>query len=162
MAPSLHFTTPIRHQLNSEHLVKKRTLCSKAKMAFRITVELPDECLKIVNFKSDDEEPPFEFECSDDKSTVLDVKKFINDEEALDLEDLTTIKIYWLFGILQDDVLVKDLLDQKAELYVSLPQFAEITATGNTFILLSWIFATPFYLFSGETIVFSKTKNFGR
>ena len=107
-------------------------------MAFRITVELPDECLKIVNFKSDDEEPPFEFECSDDKSTVLDVKKFINDEEALDLEDPTSIKIYWLFGILQDDVLVKDLLDQKAELYVSLPQFAEITSTGNTLTLLKF------------------------
>ena len=101
-------------------------------------MELPDECLKIVNFKSDDEEPPFKFECSDDKSTVLDVKKFINDEEALDLEDLTTIKIYWLFGILQDDVLVKDLLDQKAELYVSLPQFAEITSTGNTLTLLKF------------------------
>ena len=112
-------------------------------MAFRITVELPDECLKIVNFKSDDEEPPFEFECSDDKSTVLDVKKFINDEEALDLEDLTTIKIYWLFGILQDDVLVKDLLDQKAELYVSLPQFAEITSTGNTLTILKFADFSP-------------------
>ena len=124
-------------------------------------MELPDECLKIVNFKSDDEEPPFEFECSDDKSTVLDVKKFINDEEALDLEDPTSIKIYWLFGILQDDVLVKDLLDQKAELYVSLPQFAEITSTGNTLTILKFadfLCNWHFFFFLDETFVFSKTK----
>ena len=119
------------------------------------------EFLKIVNFKSEGDEP-YEFEYSDAKSTIFNVKQFINDEESLDLgeEDLKFINIYWLCVALQDDILVKDLLDQKAELYVSLPQFAEITATGNTFILLSWIFATPFYLFSGETIVFSKTKNF--
>ena len=37
---------------------------------------------------------------------------------------------------LQDDVLVKDLLDKKAELYVSLPQFASIEATGKTLLLV--------------------------
>ena len=88
--------------------------------------------LQIVNFKSEDEEP-FEFECSDEKATILDVKQFINEEESLGLTDLTGIKIYWLFVALQDDVLVKDLLDEKAELYVSLPQFASIEATGKTF-----------------------------
>ena len=98
------------------------------------------EFLKIVNFKSEGDEP-YEFEYSDAKSTIFNVKQFINDEESLDLEeeDLKLINIYWLCVALQDDVLVKDLLEQKAELYVSLPQFAEITATGNTFILLNWI-----------------------
>ena len=91
--------------------------------------------LQIVNFKSEDEEP-FEFECSDEKSTIFDVKQFINEEESLGLTDLTGIKIYWLFVALQDDVLVKDLLDKKAELYVSLPQFASIEATGKTLFLV--------------------------
>ena len=91
--------------------------------------------LQIVNFKSEEEEP-FEFECSDEESTILDVKQFINEEESLGLTDLTGIKIYWLFVALQDDVLVKDLLDKKAELYVSLPQFASIEATGKTLFLV--------------------------
>ena len=91
--------------------------------------------LQIVNFKSEDEEP-FEFECSDEESTIFDVKQFINEEESLGLTDLTGIKIYWLFVALQDDVLVKDLLDKKAELYVSLPQFTSIEATGKTLFLV--------------------------
>ena len=126
--------------------------------------------LKVFDSKS---EETFEFPCSDGKSNILDVKKFIKAEEALSENlDPSRIKIFWLFAALPDDVLVKDLLDQKAELYVSLPQLVQVQATGsgNTFILLKWrrrmwtfagvLWAPSLYLFLGDTMVFSKTKNF--
>ena len=42
--------------------------------------------LKIVNFKSEDEEP-FEFECIDEKSTILDVKQAIYKEKRFEYRD---------------------------------------------------------------------------
>ena len=123
--------------------------------------------LKIFNFKS---EKILEFPCKDDTSNIRNVKQFIDDEESMALSDLSRIQVFWLFSALPvpDDVLVKDLLDQKAELYYLLPQLAKVQATGsgNTFILdMAWTFegvlwAPSFHLFSGETMVFSKTKNF--
>merc|ERR1712062_498108 len=78
--------------------------------------------LKIISFTSEDNAEPYEFEFTDDKSTILDVKKFIKRKEALVLgdEEVKLIKIFWLVVPLPDELLVKDLLDQKAEpeLYV--------------------------------------------
>ena len=92
--------------------------------------------LKIFNFKS---EKILEFPCKDDTSNIRNVKQFIDDEESMALSDLSRIQVFWLFSALPvpDDVLVKDLLDQKAELYYFLPQLAKVQATGsgNTFIL---------------------------
>ena len=89
--------------------------------------------LRIFNFTS--EEPPYQFDYNDATSTILDVKKFINKYDHLGretLSEISEIKIYWMFVALQDDVLVKDLLDQDAELYALLPEFGPITATGIT------------------------------
>ena len=97
--------------------------------------------LQLIDFKSQGDEKPLEYDCKDDKATILDVKRFVDEEEGLMLKDLTKIQIYWLFAPLQDDVSVKDLLDQNVtELYVSLPQYASITS-------------------NVETMVFSKEKN---
>ena len=94
-----------------------------------------DNKLEIIDFKSEVGEKPYEFEWSDDKATILDVKEYINQKEGLD--DVTNIQIYWFFMLLQDDIKVKDLLDQKKaelELYVSLPQFGPITSTRDTIV----------------------------
>ena len=91
--------------------------------------------LQIIDFKSEEGEKPYEFEWSDDKATILDVKEFINQKDGLD--DVTNIKIYWFFMLLQDDIKVKDLLDQEKadlELYVSLPQFGPIVSTRDTIV----------------------------
>ena len=88
--------------------------------------------LKIFNFKNEKE--PYTFKFSDDKSTILDVKKFIKDKERLTVTDLSTMKIYWWIVPMPDDVLVKDLIEKEAELYVLLPQMAKITASGKNFV----------------------------
>ena len=106
--------------------------------------------LEIIDFKSKGEDP-LTFEPLDDKATILDVKRFVNQQEGLALEsddEMTGIKIYWFFVLLQDDVKVKDLLDQKEaelELYYSLPQYNCSGAGGPP---------------TGETMVISKKKNF--
>ena len=98
--------------------------------------------LQLIDFKSQGDEKPLEFDCTDGNATILDVKRFVDKEEGLKLKDLTKIQLYWLFAPLQDDVSVKDLLEQNVtEVYVSLPQYANITAT------------------SDEIVVFSKEKN---
>ena len=80
--------------------------------------------LQLIDFKSQGDEKPLEFDCTDGNPTILDVKRFVDKEEGLKLKDLTEIQIYWLFAPLQDDVSVTDLLEQNVtELYVSLPQY---------------------------------------
>ena len=97
--------------------------------------------LQLIDFKSQGDEKPLEFDCSDENATILDVKRVIDKEEGLKLKDLSKITIYWQFALLQDDISVKDLLDQNvSELNFSLPQYASITS-------------------DKETMVFSKGKN---
>ena len=80
--------------------------------------------LQLIDFKSQGDEKPLEFDCTNGYSTILDVKRFVDKKEGLKLKDLTKIKIYWEFTPLHDDVSIKELLDQNvAELYVSLPHY---------------------------------------
>ena len=109
--------------------------------------------LKIINFTSEDNAEPYEFEFTDDKSTILDVKKFINRKDALALDDegVKLIEIFWLVVPLPDEILVKDLLDQKAEpdLYVRLPHAADVTVNVSN---------QP----SGKNFIFGASDGFGR
>ena len=103
--------------------------------------------LQLIDFKAQDGEKPLEFACNVGNATILDVKQFINDKEGLKLTNLTKILIYWVFAPLQDDISVKDLLDQNVtELHYSLPQAAWISSDKEK-----------------KTVVFTKEKNiFGR
>ena len=92
--------------------------------------------LQLIDFKSQGDDEPLEFDCSDGNATILDVKKVIDELEGLKLKDLTKIKIYWEFTPLHDDVFVKELLDQDlTELNFCLPQYnVSITSNEETFI----------------------------
>ena len=91
--------------------------------------------LQLIDFKSQGDDKPLEFDCSDGNATILDMKKVIDKEEGLKLKDLTKIKIYWEFTPLLDDVSVKDLLDQNlTELNFALPQYVSITSNEETFV----------------------------
>ena len=91
--------------------------------------------LQLIDFKSQGDDEPLEFDCSDGNATILDVKKVIDELEGLKLKDLTKIKIYWEFTPLQDDVFVKDLLDQNiTELNFSLPQYGLFASNKETII----------------------------
>ena len=91
--------------------------------------------LQLIDFKSQGDEKPLEFDCTDGNPTILDVKRFVDKKEGLKLKDLTTIQLYWLFAPLQDDVSVKDLLEQNVtELYVSLPQYASMTTNEDIMV----------------------------
>ena len=91
--------------------------------------------LQLIDFKSQCDDKPLEFDCSDGNATILDMKKVIDKEEGLKLKDLTKIKIYWEFTPLLDDVSVKDLLDQNlTELNFALPQYVSITSNEETFV----------------------------
>ena len=91
--------------------------------------------LQLIDFKSQCDDKPLEFDCSDGNATILDMKKVIDKEEGLKLKDLTKIKIYWEFTPLLDDVSVKDLLDQNlTELNFALPQYVSISSNEETFV----------------------------
>ena len=91
--------------------------------------------LQLIDFKSQCDDKPLEFDCSDGNATILDMKKVIDKEEGLKLKDLTKIKIYWEFTPLLDDVSIKDLLDQNlTELNFALPQYVSITSNEETFV----------------------------
>ena len=92
--------------------------------------------LQLIDFKSQGDEKPLEFDCTDGNATILDVKRFVDKKEGLKLKDLTKIKIYWEFTPLHDDVSIKELLDQDiTELNFSLPQYnVSITSNEETFV----------------------------
>ena len=91
--------------------------------------------LQLIDFKSQGDEKPLEFDCTDGNPTILDVKRFVDKKEGLKLKDLTKIKIYWEFTPLHDDVSVKELLDQNiSELNFSLPQYGLFASNKETII----------------------------